>query len=82
MRVPLPYEATKVPAVTNDQDLGWPMVVKVQRGLAPRDEKKRRCRFCDPESGQCRRLCVRKIRSEKSDRLAAPDYVLNLPAVA
>ena len=60
MRVPLPCNTTEVPGEIANQNLFAPLVAKVECGLTLRHQAKRTCRLCDPVSGQCRHLCVRK----------------------
>ena len=60
MRVHLPYNTTEVAGEISDQNRVGPAVTKVECGLTSRHQAKRSCRLCDPISGQCRHLCVRK----------------------
>jgi hypothetical protein len=59
MRVPLP-DNTEAPVEVANQNFIAQPVAKVECGLILRREANRCCRFCDPISGQCRHLCVRK----------------------
>jgi len=58
MRVPLPDNNEATVDVVNQNLFAQP-VAKMQCGIILRHQAKR-CRLCDPISGQCRRLCVRK----------------------
>ena len=53
------YNTTEVPVEIDDRNLVGRPTLKVECGSASRHQAKRRCRLCDPVSGQCRRLCVR-----------------------
>jgi hypothetical protein len=50
------------------------LIASTSRGM-PRDPKRgeaqghRRCRLCDPASGQCRRLCVRPSGPKSGDKM-------------
>ena len=60
MRVPLRYNAITVPVDMDNQNVLAPFLPIVEIGLTSSHQVKRRCRLCDPASGQCRHLCVRK----------------------
>ena len=60
MRVPLPYNTTEVPGEIANKNLFAPALTKGECRLTLRHQAKRTCRLCDPISGQCRHLCVRK----------------------
>ena len=59
MRVPLP-DNTEAPVEVVNQNLFAQPVTKVDCGMILGHQAKRSCRLCDPISGQCRHLCVRK----------------------
>ena len=60
MPVLVQYNATVIPAGIHNQNVLAPMVSKAADESTSRNHAKRRCRLCDPVSGQCRHLCVPK----------------------
>ena len=64
MRVASQDNTTEVKVQVANQTLCAPPAGRVECGSTLRHQAKRTCRLCDPVSGQCRHLCVRRSGRE------------------